>query len=90
MTRRSDDPNDRRETESFEIADQKIWNLLGRLAAKGVCPCCAARALACSAADLAEQVIGSVKAIEMFEDIIHALRESDVPSSARSPSAGVH
>jgi len=38
------DPDDGRETTSFEIADQKIENLLKRLAAKDVCPCCTARA----------------------------------------------
>jgi hypothetical protein len=33
-----------------------------------------------------EQTIGSAEAIKMFEDIIHALRESDVPS----PSSATH
>jgi hypothetical protein len=78
----TNDSDDAPETESFEIADQKIGNLLRRLAAKEVCPCCTARALAYNAADLAEQTIGSAEAIEMFQDIISALRESNVPPSA--------
>jgi hypothetical protein len=86
----TNDPDDSRETESFEIADGKIWNLLRRLAAKNVCPRCAARALACSAADLAEQAMGTTEAIELFEYIINALRESNAPPPARSPSAATH
>jgi hypothetical protein len=50
---------------SFEIADQKIDNLLKRLAAKNVCPCCTARALAFHAACAAERKLGSAQAIEM-------------------------
>jgi hypothetical protein len=39
-------PDSGRDTSSFEIADQKIGNLLKQLNDKNVCPCCVARALA--------------------------------------------
>jgi hypothetical protein len=88
QTRTSDDG--RRETASFKIAEQKIENLLRRLYDKNVCPCCTARALAYRAASMAEDEMGSAEAIEMFEDIIGALRESDIPPPARSPSSETH
>ena len=88
MTDTSLDDDD--ETASFRIADQKIGNLLKRLSAKGVCPHCAARALAYRAAYLAEDEMGSIKAIELFEYIIDVLRESDIPPPARSPSSEMH
>jgi hypothetical protein len=84
----SDD--DRRETASFKIADQKIGNLLKRLNEKNVCGCCTARALAYAAAALAEDTVGSASAIEMFEGIITALREDDVPAPDPMPSTEAH
>jgi hypothetical protein len=80
----------RRETTSFKIADQKIKNLLRRLQDKHVCPCCTARALTYHAAFMAEQQMGSVEALELFEEIIAALRERDVPPPPRSPSTETH
>jgi hypothetical protein len=71
---------------SFKIADQKIENLLNRLADKCVCPCCTARALAFNAAAMAEETMGSVKAIEMFEDLISSIREHDTPAPDPLPS----
>jgi hypothetical protein len=82
----SDD--DRRETASFKIADQKIGNLLKRLNEKNVCGCCTARA------GLQRQpwprTLGSASAIEMFEGIITALREDDVPAPDPMPSTEAH
>jgi hypothetical protein len=78
------------ETPSVKIADQKIGNLLQRLDNKNVCPCCVARVLALHAASLAEDVMGSAEAIEMFEDIIAALREHDVPAPESLPSSQTH
>jgi hypothetical protein len=78
------------ETTSVKIADQKIGNLLKRLDDKNVCPCCIARVLALHAAELAEDVMGSAEAIEMFEDIIAALREHDVPAPDPLPSSQTH
>jgi hypothetical protein len=83
-------PDDGRETTSFKIADQKIENLLKRLADKNVCPCCTARALAFHAAAEAEDTMGSAEAIELFEGIILHLRENDVPPPERSPSTAAH
>ena len=78
------------ETPSVKIADQKIANLLKRLDDKNVCPCCTARVLALHAASLADDVMGTAGAIEMFEDIIVALRENDVAAPVRSLSSEVH
>jgi hypothetical protein len=78
------------ETTSVKIADQKIGNLLKRLDDKNVCPCCIARVLALHAASLAEDVMGTAEAIEMFEDIIAALREHDVPAPESFSSTDVH
>lgn len=84
ITQASDDD---RETASFKVADQKIRSLLARLSERGLCPDCTARALACHAVSFAECMLGSAKAIEMFEDIISALRENDVPDSPPSTQA---
>jgi hypothetical protein len=83
-------PDSGRETPSFKIADQKIENLLKRLDDKNVCPCCTARALAHHAACMAEHTMGSAEAIEMFEGIIIALREDDVPAPDPLPSTAAH
>ena len=83
-------PDDRLETDSFNIADRKVWKLLQRLKEKQVCPCCAARAMAYHAAWLAEQQTGSAEAIEMLEGIIAALREHDVPAPEPMPSTETH
>jgi len=77
-------------TPSVKIADQKVTNLLKRLGDKNVCPCCIARVLALHAASLAEEVMGTAAAIEMFEDIIAALRENDVVVPDPSPSTQTH
>jgi hypothetical protein len=78
------------ETPSVKIADQKIEALLKRLDDRDVCPCCTARVLALHAASLAEDVMGSAGAIEMFEDIIAALRENDVAAPEPLPSTETH
>ena len=83
-------PDDRRETTSFKIADQKIDNLLQRLDDKNVCPCCTARALTYHAMFMAEQAMGSAEAIEMFEAFIVAMRERDTPPPAPMPSPETH
>jgi hypothetical protein len=83
-------PDDRRETTSFKIADQKIENLLQRLDDKSVCPCCTARALTYHAAAMAEQTMGSAEAIEMFENIIMAMRERNTPAPEPMPSTEAH
>jgi hypothetical protein len=72
------------ETEGFKIASRKIESLLKRLADRGVCPCCAARALAAHAASLAEDAVGSADAAELFEYIADDIREHDV--SAPDPT----
>lgn len=82
---------DKHETDSFEIADQKIQNLLKRLNAKNVCGHCTARALAFNAGLLAEHVMGSAAAIEMFEEVLSTLRKGDfAPAPARDPSTETH
>jgi hypothetical protein len=78
------------ETASFRIADQKIGNLLKRLADKRVCPCCTARALAYHAASMAEHEMGSVEAIKMLEEIITDLRKDNVPAPDPAPSVTAH
>src|SRR5262245_15148793 len=78
------------ETEGFRIADEKIGNLLKRLAERGVCPCCAARALAFHAAALAEDAVGSAEASELFETIATELREHDEPAPGSLPSTQTH
>jgi hypothetical protein len=83
-------PDDRRETASFKVADQKIRTLLRRLALKSVCPCCTARALAYHAAAMAEQQMGSAEAAEMFEDLLAQIRECNVPAPELSPSTEWH
>lgn len=79
-------PDDDRETASFKIADQKIQALLRRLSDKGLCPDCTARALACHAVGFAECVLGSTKAIELFEGIIADMRTDSVPAPDLSHS----
>ena len=81
-------PDDVRETASFKIADRKIENLLKRLHDKNVCPCCAARALAFHAASLAENIVGSANAIDLFEGIIDIVHKNNVPAPEPSPSGG--
>jgi hypothetical protein len=88
MTTRT--PDDARESTSFKIAAQKIDNLLKRLNEKRVCPCCTSRALTLHAACMAENVLGSAKAIEMFEDIIMTMHENDVPAPDYGPSTEAH
>jgi hypothetical protein len=83
-------PDDGRETPSFKIADRKIENLLKRLADKRVCPCCTARALTYHAASMAEHRMGSAEAIEMFEEIIIAMREHDVSPPKPLASTAAH
>jgi hypothetical protein len=73
-------PDDERGTPDFKIGSRKVASLLRRLDDNGVCPCCAARAMAFHAAFLAEQVLGSADAVDMLEDIIDVLRENDVPA----------
>ena len=80
----------RRETDSFEIAEQKIVNLLKRLKDKRVCPCCTARALAFHAAFLAECTAGTAEAIELFDSVIGQLREHNVPAPDPMPSTKAH
>ena len=75
-------------TEGFKIAHQKIESLLKRLSERGVCSCCAARALAFHAATLAENAVGSAEAIELFEYIIAEMRENPVPDTL--PSTQTH
>jgi hypothetical protein len=82
--------DDRRETASFKIADQKIGNLLKRLDDKNVCPCCTARALAFHAAAIAEDTMGSAEAIELFESIIIDMREHNIPAPDPLPSTEAH
>jgi queuine/archaeosine tRNA-ribosyltransferase len=89
MTTRTDDPDDG-VTKGFKIAHQKIESLLRRLSARGICPCCMARALAFHAATLAEEAVGSAAAIEMFEYIISEMREDNVPAPDALPSIEVH
>jgi hypothetical protein len=86
----SQTPDDRRETSSYEIAYQKIGNLLQRLHDKNVCPDCAARAMALHAASFAEYALGSAKALEMFEEMIVILREHNVPAPDYGPSVAKH
>ena len=82
---------DEQDPPDFQVVDQKIASLLKRLQAKNICPHCASWALATNAADLAEAVMGSTEAIEMFEDIIAQLREDAIPSlDDPGPSAAVH
>jgi hypothetical protein len=83
-------PDDPRETHSFKVADQKIENLLRRLRDKNVCGCCTARALTYHAVSMAEDTLGAAEAIEMFEGIILALRENDVPAPDPLPSTEMH
>jgi hypothetical protein len=82
--------DDNRETVSFKIADQKIGNVVKRLHDKRVCPCCTARALTYRGASMAEREMGSAEAIEMFEGIIIALRENNVPAPDPMPSTEAH
>jgi hypothetical protein len=83
-------PDDGHDTPSFKIADQKIENLLKRLHDKRVCPCCTAQALAYHAAGMAGHTMGSAEAIEMFEGIIMALREDNLPAPNPVPSVAAH
>lgn len=89
MTRQTPDDG-RGYTASFKIADEKIDNLLKRLANKNVCPCCTARALAFHAASEAEHAMGSAEAIDMFEGIISGLHDDNVPAPERAPSIEEH
>ena len=73
-----------------DLADQKIENLVKRLAAKNVCTCCTARALAFHAASMCEGEMGSAEAIEMFERFISQMREHNVPASDPMPSTEAH
>jgi hypothetical protein len=73
----SQTPDDGREPSSYEIAYQKIGNLLQRLHDKNVCPDCTARALALHAA-------------EMFEEMIVVLREHNVLAPSPGPSSHMH
>jgi hypothetical protein len=82
-------PEDRK-TANFRVADQKIQNLLKWLGDQNVCPCCTARALAWNAADMAAEHMGSAAAIELFEEIIDAVRELDSPPPAHGPSTEKH
>jgi hypothetical protein len=86
-------PDSGRDTSSFEIADQKIGNLLKQLNDKNVCPCCVARALAFHAASLAMHSAGSAEAIQMFGDIVSSRRKYDIPiipAPAPLPSREAH
>lgn len=78
------------ETEGFKIASQKIESLLKRLADRGVCPCCAARALAAHAASLAEDAVGSAEAADLFESIAEDMRDRDVPAPDPVSSTRAH
>ena len=82
--------DDRRETASFKIADQKINNLLRRLRDKNVCPCCTARALTYHGVCAAAQHSGSAEAIEMLEEIIGVLRERNILAPEPFPSTETH
>lgn len=82
--------DDRRETDSFRIAERKIGNLLRRLDEKNVCGCCTARALMYRAIFETEQTMGSAEATEMLEQIIAAMRERNVPAPERMPSTQSH
>jgi hypothetical protein len=79
-------PANGRETSSFKVADQKIENLVKRLNGKNICPCCTARALAMHAAGLAIPSMGSIEAIEMFENILGKMHKHDVPAPDPIPS----
>jgi hypothetical protein len=83
-------PDDERETLSFKIAYQKIVNLLKRLDDKNVCPCCTSRALTLHAVCMAEHIMGSAKAIEMFEDVIVNMRDNNIPAPNYIPSTAAH
>jgi hypothetical protein len=83
-------PKNGRETPSFKIADRKIENLKKRLNDKSVCPCCIARALAMHAASLAIPSMGSVEAIEMFENIVGKMHKHNVPAPSPMPSTEAH
>jgi hypothetical protein len=81
----SEGPDDG-ETESFRVADEKIGNLLKRLDERGLCPDCTARALVMHAVGFAECMLGSAKAIELFEGIIADMREDSIPAPDPFPS----
>src|SRR5262249_42171414 len=83
----SQTPDDGRETASFKIAYHKIGNVLDRLHDKNVCPCCTSRALTFHAIGMAEHILGSAKAIEMFEDVMVNMRENNIPAPNYSPSS---
>jgi hypothetical protein len=78
------------ESTSYKIAYHKIGNLLNRLGDKRVCPCCTSRALTLHAVCMAEQTLGSARAIEMFEDLITNMRENNIPAPDYGPSAQTH
>jgi hypothetical protein len=83
-------PDDSHEASSYEIAYQKIGNLLQRLHDKSVCPECTSRAMALHAAAFAEYALGSAAAIQLLEDMIVHMREHDAPAPERPPSTHVH
>jgi len=58
--------------------------LLDRLHNRAVCPACTARAMVLHAASFAEFALGSVEAIQLFEELLGVLRKHDAPAPERS------
>jgi queuine/archaeosine tRNA-ribosyltransferase len=83
--------DDHRETVGFKIANQKLTNLVKRLADRHICPCCMARALAFHATNLAKHDMGSAEGLEILEHIIRVMREQARAFAPESfPSTEAH
>jgi hypothetical protein len=64
---------------SFRYAHRRIFDLMNKLRAKGICPCCAGRAAAEHAAILCEETMGSKLAAEFLSAMAEETRQHNRP-----------
>ena len=65
---------------SYRYAERRITNLVDRFQAKGICPCCAGRALMVIAMAVCETAMGSAEAADMCSNLSDGAREHNIPA----------
>jgi hypothetical protein len=72
--------NNRSDTRSYRYAERRITDLVNKFQAKGICPCCAGRALMVIAMAVCEASMGSAEAADLGAKLSDGAREHNRPA----------
>ena len=75
---------------AFEVINREISLLLKRLAAKGICPCCAGQGMAYRGIFLHQEVAGTEETIALCLDIADLIGQPDGTDEAMPASNTEH